>query len=506
MELLLIDFIVGATGALIVCALFFLWLQRGGKFSRAAVDEKLREAETQAKEVLLHAKEQAMALRSEAAEELRAREKALAKQEEKLSARDESLEARRSQIEVREVQVLQAQREIEQSRLDLEAKARGVDEELGRVAALTRDKARKLYLSNMEPELREAAGRRAKEIEAEAVTDAERKSRRIVLDAMQRSLVEYVSEATSAIIHLPSEDIKGRIIGREGRNIRAFEQVAGVDLIIDDTPEAVVISSFDPVRREIARTTLLALIEDGRIHPVRIEELHAKATSEMQERLLTEGETAAEKAGVAGLNPDVIEILGKLRFRTSYAQNVLDHSVEVSRMAGIIAAELGLNVEVAKRAGLLHDIGKALGPEWEGPHALAGMDFLKTQGDKEGILNAVGAHHYEIEPSIPESVVVIIADTISASRPGARRESLENYLRRLSSLEELASSFPGVERSYAIQAGREVRLIVRPEEVDDLGAAQLANAVAKKIEAELAYPGQIKVTVIRETRVQQVAR
>jgi ribonuclease Y len=327
-----------------------------------------------------------------------------------------------------------------------------------------------------------------------------------VLDVIQRSVVDYVTEATLAVVELPSEDMKGRIIGREGRNIRAFEQVTGVDLIIDETPEAAVISSFDPVRRETARLTLMNLMLDGRIHPVRIEELYEKAQAEVSRMILEAGERAAERANVSGLTAKTIETMGRLRFRTSYAQNVLDHSVEVARLAENLAFELGLNAELAKRAGLLHDIGKALGPEFEGPHALTGMEFLRTQGEKDGILLAVGAHHNDIEPTSAEAVLVIVADTISAARPGARRENLENYLKRLTSLEALANDFPGVERSYAVQAGREVRLIVRPEEIDDIGASRLASAVAQRIENEMDYPGQIKITVIRERRAVNYAK
>jgi ribonuclease Y len=300
--------------------------------------------------------------------------------------------------------------------------------------------------------------------------------------------------------------MKGRLIGREGRNIRAFEQITGVDLIIDETPEAVVISCFDPIRRETARITLINLMMDGRIHPGRIEELFERATLEVGRVITEAGERAAERANVNGLPARVIEYMGRLRFRTSYAQNVLDHSVEVARLAEALAHELGLNAEVAKRAGFLHDIGKALGPEYEGPHALTGMEFLRTAGERDSVLLAVGAHHYEIEPSTPESVIVILADTLSAARPGARRESLDKYIKRLSSLEAIANDFEGVERSYAVQAGREVRLIVKPEEIDDLQARRLAHDVARRIEAELDFPGQIKVTVIRELRATEVAK
>ncbi|RYG22860.1 ribonuclease Y, partial [bacterium] len=388
----------------------------------------------------------------------------------------------------------------------LERKLRAAEEELMRIGNLDKAKARDLYLKRIESEFREAAAQKARDVEGQIAAEAERKAKKAVLDVIQRHVVDYVTEATLAVVELPSEDMKGRIIGREGRNIRAFEQTTGVDLIVDETPEAVVISCFDPVRRETARLTLMNLMLDGRIHPSRIEELHEKAQEEVARMVKEAGERAAERADVGPLPPKVIDTMGRLRFRTSYAQNVLDHSVEVARLAAALAHELDLNAEVAKRAGFLHDIGKALGPEWEGPHAITGMEFLRTMGEKEPVLHAVGAHHHDIEPSTPEAVLVILADTISASRPGARRESLENHIKRLTALETLANSFPGVDRSYAVQAGREVRLIVRPEKVDDLGARRLALQVAKRIEGELEYPGQIKVTVIRETRASEIAK
>ena len=363
-----------------------------------------------------------------------------------------------------------------------------------------------MVLEQISKEFSQSAANKAKQIEEDAVADAEIRAKRIVLDVIQRSAVDYVTEATIAVVELPSEDMKGRIIGREGRNIRAFEQVTGVDLIVDETPEAVVISSFDPIRRETARIALMNLMVDGRIHPGRIEELFDKAKVEVDRMIRDAGERATERAQVSGLNPKIVETMGRLRFRTSYAQNVLDHSVEVATLCASLAAELGLNVESSKRAGFLHDIGKALGPEWEGPHALTGMEFLRSLGEKEPILNAVGAHHFEIEPNCPEAQLVIIGDTLSAARPGARRESLENYIKRLTALETVANSFPGVERSFAVQAGRELRMIVKPEELDDLAARRLASDVARRIEAEMEYPGQIRVTVIRETRSTDTAK
>lgn len=465
-----------------------------------------QETELRREQILLDAKEEALRIRERAEEEAREKLAGLNRTEDRLCVKEEGLEERRRHLEEREATILREARAVGEKEDSIDRRIRSIDEELQRVANLNKAQAREVYLRRIETEFSEIGQRKAKEVEATIVAEAERRAKKTILDVMQRSVVDYVTEATLAVVELPSEDMKGRIIGREGRNIRAFEQVTGVDLIIDETPEAVVISCFDPVRRETARLALMNLMVDGRIHPGRIEELYEKAQAEVARTVLEAGERAAERANVVGLPLSVVETMGKLRFRTSYAQNVLDHSVEVSRLAASLAAELGLNVEVAKRAGLLHDIGKALGPEYEGPHALTGMEFLRQAGEKEAILHAVGAHHYEIEPTSPEAILVILADTISAARPGARRENLENYLKRLTALETLANSFPGVERSYAVQAGREVRLIVKPNEIDDIGATRLAHEVVTRIEKELEYPGQIKVTVIRETRVQKVAK
>lgn len=499
--------------ALATSGLYLLWLSPSLKSARHEREEaefmqrKLeKEVELRLNEASLMAKEDALRLRERTESELNEKKIALARQEDKLSARDESVERRRNQVEDREQALIGEQKKLSERSEEITRRAASIDQELQRVAKMKREEARELLVKRVEEEFRELGAKRAKQIEAEAVQEAERRAKKIVIDTIQRCVVDYVTEATVAVIDLPSEDMKGRIIGREGRNIRAFEQVTGVDLIVDETPEAVVISSFDPVRRETARLTLMNLMVDGRIHPSRIEELYEKAQQEVDRTIKEAGERAADRANVHGLPPRIIETMGRLRFRTSYAQNVLDHSVEVSRIAVMLASELGLNVEVAKRAAFLHDIGKALGPEWEGPHAITGMEYLRSFEEKEPILLAVGAHHFEIEPTSPEAMLVIISDSISAARPGARRENLENYLKRLTALEGLANSFPGVERSYAVQAGREIRLIVKPNEIDDLAAVRMANDVAKKIESELEYPGQIKVTVIRETRVQQVAK
>jgi ribonuclease Y len=501
---ILTSLLLGLGIAAVVCAmLVFLWLKPSIARARSIAD---RDAEMKASESILKAKEEAIHARERAEEELRHKQAALAKQEDKACAKEDALDARRDQLERREEALSAAKKEIEDLRGEAKARLAEVESELQKVANLTPDAARELVLAQVATEATEAATKKAKQIEADALADAERRAKMTVLNAIQRSVVDYVTEATLAVVELPSEDMKGRIIGREGRNIRSFEQITGVDLIVDETPEAVVISCFDPVRRETARLALMNLMVDGRIHPARIEELFEKAKEEVNRMIRDAGERAAERAHVPGLHPKAIELLGRLRFRTSYAQNVLDHSVEVAQICANLAAELGLNVEAAKRAGLLHDIGKALGPEWEGPHALTGMEFLRGLDEKDLILNAVGAHHYEIEPSSPEAHIVIIADTISASRPGARRENLENYLKRLTALEAIANSFPGVDRSFAVHAGREVRLIVKPEEIDDAAAAQLATDVASRIENEMEYPGQIKVTVIRETRATGTAK
>jgi ribonuclease Y len=504
-------FLYGIAVLTAAAVLWCLWRQymailKVKEAAEAAERHLMQEAELNANVTLLAAKEEAILIRQQAEVEAREKIASLQRTEDRLCAREEALDQRRAHLEERESSHSREARALTERSDVLDRKIRSIDDELLRVANLDKGKARELYLKRIEVEFREIGNRRAREIEAQAVSEAERKAKKAVLDVIQRNAVDYVTEATLAVVELPSEDMKGRIIGREGRNIRAFEQVTGVDLIIDETPEAVVISCFDPVRRETARLALMNLMVDGRIHPGRIEELYEKAQIEVARTLIEAGEKASERANVPSLHPRVIEMMGRLRFRTSYAQNVLDHSVEVARLAAGLAAELGLNAELAKRAGFLHDIGKALGSEWEGPHALTGMEFLRTYGERDTILNAVGAHHYEIEPNSPEAMLVIIADTISAARPGARRENLENYLKRLSALEGLANSFPGVDRSYAVQAGREIRLIVRPLEIDDLGAARLANEVARRIESELEYPGQIKVTVIRETRAQQTAK
>jgi ribonuclease Y len=378
--------------------------------------------------------------------------------------------------------------------------------ELERISALTLDEAKELLLGEIKAEVEQDAARRIRDIEAEAKAEADRRARDIIATAIQRYAADQVAESTVSVVPLPNDEMKGRIIGREGRNIRALEQATGVDLVVDDTPEAVILSAYDPVRREIARVALNKLILDGRIHPGRIEEVVAKAKLEVEAVIVEEGEQVALKAGVHGLGPEFIRTLGRLKWRTSYGQNVMMHSLEVAHLSAMMAAELGADVNVARTAGLLHDIGKAVDHDVEGPHALIGADIAKRLGRSPKIVHAIAAHHGEEEPTTVEAIIVQAADAISGARPGARRETLESYVKRLEALETVANSFEGVDKSFAIQAGREVRIIVRPDAIDDLAAIRLARDICKKIEESLEYPGQIRVTVIRETRAVDYAK
>ena len=470
-------------------------------------EEGLRAIEAQRKEALIAAKEEALQVRSEAEQELREKRTEIGRQERRLAQKEEALDKRGDTIEERGT--LLSARELEADRLrgeltNLLARQRA---ELERVAHFSSEEARAQVLKHVEDESRMEAARLIRDLEEEAKREGDRRARNIVLLAIQRCAVEQASETTVSVVPLPSDDLKGRIIGREGRNIRAFETLTGVDVVIDDTPEAVVVSSFDPVRREIARIALTNLVADGRIHPGRIEEMVEKAQGEVEEKMREAGERAVLESGVTGLHPELISFLGRMRYRMSYGQNILIHSIEVSLLCASIAAELGANAELARRAGLLHDLGKVY-YESDQPHALVSRDLMLRYGESEEAALAAGAHHNDIEPETAEAVIVMIADAISAARPGARREMLENYVRRLQKLETIGDAFPGVEKTYAVQAGREIRLMVRPGEVDDLAAMQLARDAAKKIEEEMAsqYPGQIKVTVIRETRAIDYAK
>ncbi|MDD3925617.1 MAG: ribonuclease Y [bacterium] len=465
-----------------------------------------READAKAKEALLEVKDEQLRLRNELEKENRERRVELQRMERHLTQKEENLERRMSTMEKKE-KVLQ-QRDQENvsirenlERLEVESRA-----ELERVSGLSREEAKDVLLQKVEDEIRDDAAILIRRIEEEAKEKAESKAREIITVAVQRCAADQVVESTVSVVPLPSDDMKGRIIGREGRNIRAFETRTGVDLIIDDTPEAVILSAFDPVRREVARVALEKLLVDGRIHPARIEELVNKAQAEVDAQIKEEGEKALLETSVQGLHPELVRLLGRLRFRTSYGQNVLQHSKEVSWLAGLMADDLGLDVQLAKRAGLLHDIGKAADHEVEGPHATIGADLAKRYRESGKIIQCIAAHHGEEESGLMEALLVQAGDAISAARPGARRESLENYIKRLEKLENVADSFSGVEKSYAIQAGREVRIMVKPDDIDDLAAVNLAKDIVKRIEDELEFPGQIKVTVIRETRAIEYAK
>ena len=464
------------------------------------------EARAKQKEIVLEGKDEALHLRRAAEEEAREQRATHQRTERRLLDREEALDRKTAALEEQAL-ALNARAEgleVEAARLN-ELKQRQLVE-LERVSGLSVMEARQSLIRQVEDEAHAEAQHRVREIERHAAEEGDERARRILTTVMQRIAADHTSEATITVVSLPNEEMKGRIIGREGRNIRALEQATGVDLIIDDTPEAVVLSGFDPVRREVARMALNKLISDGRIHPGRIEETVAKARQELEVVMRQAGEQAAYDAGVPGLHPELIKLIGRLKYRTSYGQNVLNHCVETARLAGLLAAEIGANVAESKKGGLLHDIGKAVDHEVEGPHAAIGGDIAARYGVNPIVCNAIAAHHQEVEQESTEATVVQIADAISASRPGARGESLDNYVKRLDDLQQIALSFPGVERCFAIQAGREIRILVRPEDIDDLASSRLARDVVRKIEEQLQYPGQIKVTVIRETRAVDYAR
>jgi ribonuclease Y len=488
---------------------FFARGQLANQAIKSAQDKAGRivaEARTQQKDLILEAKDEKLRLQREAEEEARAKRAELATLESRLLQRDEQLDTRSDMIEQRDRKILERELEVERARQELgEAQARQVAA-LERVSGMTAADAKAQLLQAVREEAERDAVRIAKEIEREAREDAEERAREIVLTAMQRVAADHTAEHTVSVVHLPNDEMKGRIIGREGRNIRALEQATGVDLIIDDTPETVVISAFDPIRREVARIALTKLMADGRIHPGRIEEVVAKARAEVDLVIRQAGEQALYESGVPGLPPEIVKLLGRLKFRTSYGQNVLLHSIETSRLSAIIAAELGADVQAAKVGGLLHDVGKAVDHEVEGPHAQIGAQIAQRHNLSPKVVNAIAAHHQEVEYESVEGPIVQVADAISASRPGARGEGVETYLRRLEDLQAIADSFEGVERSFAVQAGREVRILVKPEQIDDVTASRLARDIVKKIEQSLTYPGQIKVTVIRETRAVEYAK
>lgn len=470
------------------------------------IDDAQKKAEALKKETVLEAKEEVYRLRSENEKDIRERRNELQRTERRLLQREESLDKKLDSLEQREEQLSKKQKEtevLEESIKELHDKQL---KELETISCLSMEDAKEILLSNAEREARHEAAVMIRDIEAKTKEEADRRARNIVSLAIQRCAADHVAETTVSVVPLPNDEMKGRIIGREGRNIRTLETATGVDLIIDDTPEAVILSGFDPVRREVARIALEKLILDGRIHPARIEEMVEKARKEVDTQIREAGEQAIFQVGVHGLHHELVKLLGRLKYRTSYGQNVLKHSIEVAHLAGIMAAEIGANIALAKRAGLLHDIGKAIDHEVEGSHTQLGADVAKKYRENNQIVHAIMAHHGDVEPNTVEAILVQAADAISAARPGARRETLENYIKRLEKLEEIANSFEGVDKAFAIQAGREIRIIVKPENVNDADTVIMAKDIVKRIESELDYPGQIKVNVIRETRAVEYAK
>ena len=469
-------------------------------------NERISSGESRKKELLLEAKDEIHKLRTEHDKEVKERRSELSKQERRLQQKEESLDKKTDAFERKEEELSRRMNEVAQ----IQAQAEEVKKQhlitLEQISGLTQEQAKQFLLDSVEQEVRHETAMKIKEIEQDLKDNAEEKAREILSIAIQRCAADHAAEATVSVVPLPNDEMKGRIIGREGRNIRTLETITGVDLIIDDTPEAITVSCFDPVRREVARLALEKLIADGRIHPTRIEDMVEKARREVDRTIREEGERACYETGVHGLNPELVKILGRQKYRTSYGQNVLNHSIEVSHIAGLMASELGVDVTLAKRAGLLHDLGKSIDHEVEGSHVQLGADLARKYKENPVVVNAVEAHHGDVEPKTVIAVLVQAADAVSAARPGARRENVENYIRRLQKLEELTGGYPGVEKAFAIQAGREVRIMVKPEEVTEDNMIILARDIAKKIEAELEYPGQIKINVIRETKAVEYAK
>ncbi len=479
-----------------------------GASSRAQriIQEAQQAAEQAKREKLTEAKEEGFRLRQEIEREGKERRAELQRAERRFEQKEENLDKKLDRIAHREDELKTRQEELEARLLEAQESAQKQTERLEEIARLTREEARELLLRQTEEDAQPVLGLRLKELEEKAKRESDRKAREIIVTAVQRCAVEHTSEASVSVVHLPSDEMKGRIIGREGRNIRTFETIAGVDLIVDDTPEAVTISSFDPVRREVARLSLERLITDGRIHPARIEELIEKAAKDVEEKIIEAGEQAILETGIKNMHPELIRTIGQLRYRFSYGQNSLQHSLEVSFISGMIAAELGLDEELARRAGLLHDLGKAVDHQIEGPHALIGADLARRYNESPDVVSAIASHHEDQEAKTVYDVIVAAADAVSAARPGARRESLDAYVKRLEKLEELARGFNGVSKAYAIQAGREVRVIISPNISDEGMVHKIAYDIARKIEEEMKYPGQIKVTVTRETRATEYAK
>ena len=474
--------------------------------AKRIINDAIRGGESKKREMLLEAKEEIHKSRSEYEKEVKERRTELTKQERRLQQKEESLDKKLDLHEKKEEELSRKSASIAQQQQEVAQLKKSQMEVLERISGLTQDEAKAYILKGVEDDVRHETALKIKEVEAQYKEDADNLAREIITTAIQRCAADHAAEATVSVVALPNDEMKGRIIGREGRNIRTLETITGVDLIIDDTPEAITVSSFDPVRREVARLALEKLISDGRIHPTRIEDMVEKARREVEHTIKLEGERATFETGIHNLHPELIKLLGRQKYRTSYGQNVLNHSIEVAHIAGLLASELGVDVTLAKRAGLLHDLGKSVDHEMEGSHVQLGVELARKYKENPVVINAIEAHHGDVEPQTIIACLVQAADAISAARPGARRENVENYIRRLEKLEELTSSFPGVEKSYAIQAGREVRIMVKPEEVTEDNMVLLAHDVARKIEAELEYPGQIKVNVIRETKAVEFAK
>ena len=470
------------------------------------INDAIKSAESKKREATLEAKEEILRSRKEYEKEEKERRADLQKQERRLQQKEENIDRKTDAIEKKEEALAQKHAALDKENEEIKIIKRSQTEMLERISGFTADEAKKYLIEQVESEVTHETALKIKEIEARAKDEADQYAREIVASAIQRCAADHVAEITVSVVPLPNDEMKGRIIGREGRNIRTIETLTGVDLIIDDTPEAITVSCFEPVRREVARLALEKLIADGRIHPTHIEEMVAKARREVDAVIKSEGERAVLETGVRGLHPELVKLLGRLHYRTSYGQNVLQHSIEVAHLAGMMAAELGADVATAKRAGLLHDIGKAVDHELEGTHVALGVEFLRKYHEREDVIHAVQAHHNDVEPQTVVACLVQAADAISAARPGARRENIENYIKRLEKLEEITGSYPGVETSYAIQAGREVRVMVKPEQVSEDDMVILARELAKRIESELEYPGQIKVHVLRETKVIEYAK
>ena len=474
--------------------------------ARDIIDDALKVAETKKREALLEAKEESMNRKNELDKETRERRAELQKYERRVLAKEEAIEKKSDALERRESNLASREEELKIKSVEIEEIHEKKVQELERISGLTSEQAKDYLLKTVEDEVKSDTARLYKELESKAKEEANKKAKEYVATAIQRCAADHVAEATISVVQLPSDEMKGRIIGREGRNIRTLETMTGVDLIIDDTPEAVILSSFDPIRREVARIALEKLIVDGRIHPARIEEMVEKAQKEVETMIREEGEAAALEVGVHGIHPELIRLLGRMKFRTSYGQNALKHSIEVAQLSGLLAGEIGVDIRMAKRAGLLHDIGKSIDHEIEGSHVQIGADLCKKYKESATVINAVESHHGDVEPETLIACIVQAADTISAARPGARRETLETYTNRLKQLEDISNSFKGVDKSFAIQAGREIRIMVVPEKVSDADMVLMARDISKQIEAEMEYPGQIKVSVIRESRAVDYAK